>query len=304
MSILTTSEIREAIVKELRVAHDQIQIVTAYCKIPAVEFIDCNCTRDVPSKKLLVRFLLSDILQGATDFHLYDYCKQNGWQLYMRFDLHAKTYIFDRKRCIIGSANLTNNGLGLNFHGNYELSAIVDVLDDDLQKVDSLFNNAILMTDELNKAMREDFERAKATASRIPNPKWRNEITYKFNPPIDTLFTYDFPSVSKPILNTPETYDFLNCTNQITSMDDLRSAFRWSKSFLWLLNHLRECDNFTDYFGSITAALHNTLINDPKPYRKEVKLLLANLFSWIQSLGIEEICLDTPNHSQRVRLVS
>lgn len=56
------------------------------------------------------------------------------------------------------------------------------------------------------------------------------------------------------------------------------------------------------YFGSLTQELHNALVTDPKPYRKDVKQQLANLLSIIERLNMEEIVIDTPNNSQRVRL--
>ena len=48
--------------------------------------------------------------------------------------------------------------------------------------------------------------------------------------------------------------------------------------------------------------LHNTLVNDPKPYRKDVKELLANLLDWIKKLHFDEIVIEQPNHSQLVTL--
>ena len=57
------------------------------------------------------------------------------------------------------------------------------------------------------------------------------------------------------------------------------------------------------YFGQLTAELHDALVEDPKPYRKDVKTLLANLLAWTQALRMEEVVIDKPSHSQRVRLV-
>ena len=139
MSLLSTHEVKQKIIDEVSHASDNLQIISAFCKLPAIKFIDENISRPIKSKKLMVRFLLSDILHGATDFELFDYCKANGWQMYVRFDLHAKTYIFDRKRCILGSANLTSKGLGLSLHGNYELSSFATVDDSDLKKIVYLF---------------------------------------------------------------------------------------------------------------------------------------------------------------------
>ena len=79
--------------------------------------------------------------------------------------------------------------------------------------------------------------------------------------------------------------------------------FSETKCYLWLKEELKKKDNHELYFGEATALLHNVLLNDPKPYRKEVKDLLSNLLSWITALDCEEIVVDRPNHSQRIRLI-
>lgn len=302
MNLLTTSETKQKIASEVSAATEHLQIVSAYCKLSAVQFIDDCIKNTLQTKKLLVRFLLSDILQGATDFALYDYCKTHGWQMYVRFDLHAKTYIFDRKRCILGSANLTSKGLGLSLHGNYELSSFAEVDDSDLKKIDALFDNAILMTDEIYVAMKSDYETAQSNQTPSKTFKWNASIEQKFNPKIDLLFTYDFPGTAVPNFSDVNAFEFLEI-GYIPSQEELKQAFRWSKAFLWLYNYVSSCPDKTSYFGGVTAALHNTLVNDPKPYRKEVKDLLANTLGWVQALNIDYITIDVPNHSQRIRIL-
>ena len=301
MSLLSTHEVKQKIIDEVSRAADNLQIISAFCKLPAIKFIDENISRPIKQKKLMVRFLLSDILHGATDLELFDYCKANGWQMYVRFDLHAKTYIFDRKRCILGSANLTSKGLGLSLHGNYELSSFAEVDDSDLKKIDTLFDNAILMTDELYIAMKSDYEIAQSNQTSSKTFKWNPGIEQKFNPKIDLLFTYDFPSTSAPNFNDVNSFEFLEM-GYIPSQEELKQAFRWSKAFMWLYNYVSSCPDKTSYFGGVTAALHNTLVNDPKPYRKEVKDLLANTLGWIQFLNIDDVTIDVPNYSQRIRV--
>ena len=303
MSLLSTHEVKQKIVDEVSHATDNLQIISAFCKLSAIKFIDENISHPIKNKKLMVRFLLSDILHGATDFELFDYCKANGWQLYVRFDLHAKTYIFDRKRCILGSANLTSKGLGLSLHGNYELSSFAEVDDSDLKKIDTLFDNAILMTDELYVAMKSDYETAQSNQTPSKTFKWNASIEQKFNPKIDLLFTYDFPGTAVPNFSDVNAFEFLEI-GYIPSQEELKQAFRWSKAFLWLYNYVSSCPNKTSYFGGLTAALHNTLVNDPKPYRKEVKDLLANTLGWIQALNIDDVTVDIPNYSQRIRIDS
>lgn len=303
MSLLSTHEVKQKIIDEVSHASDNLQIISAFCKLQAIKFIDENISRPIKSKKLMVRFLLSDILNGATDFELYDYCKANGWQMYVRFDLHAKTFIFDRKRCILGSANLTSKGLGLSLHGNYELSSFATVDDSDLKKIDTLFDNAILMTDELYAEMKSDYGIAHNHQAPFKTFKWNTSIEQKFNPKFDLLFTYDFPSTPAPNFSDVNTFEFLEI-GYIPSQEELKQAFRWSKAYLWLQNYISSCPEKASYFGGVTEALHDTFVNDPKPYRKEVKDLLANLLGWIQALNMEDIAIDRPNHSQRIKLAN
>ena len=42
-------------------------------------------------------------------------------------NLHAKTYIFDRIRWIVGSANLTSRGIGLATDNNLERAILANV---------------------------------------------------------------------------------------------------------------------------------------------------------------------------------
>lgn len=56
------------------------------------------------------------------------------------------------------------------------------------------------------------------------------------------------------------------------------------------------------YFGELSQNLHNALISDPKPYRRDAKQMLANLLSLIEELGMDETVIDRPNYSQRVIL--
>jgi len=51
--------------------------------------------------------------------------------------------------------------------------------------------------------------------------------------------------------------------------------------------------------------LHSALLDDPTPYRSEVKVLVQNLFSWISIVGPKSAGIECvkPNHTQVLRLV-
>lgn len=304
MALLTTQETKEKIIDEVSQTKDSFQIISAFCKLNTVKnLIDKNIQNDISSKKLLVRFRLEDILSGVSDIELYEYCKQNGWDFYIRFDLHAKTYIFDKKRCILGSSNLTGRGLDFEINGNYELSDFVEIDKSDIDKIDVLFDNSLRVDDELYVQLKNEFEKVKSQITpntNLKNYTWSKEIYNNFIPNLKVLFSFNFPSTKYPILSNPESILFLDCQFPANE-ETIKECFLRSNCYLWLKKVLTENGNCL-YFGSIAKLLHDTLISDPKPYRKDVKEYLANLLNWIEYFDIDEIQIDRPNYSQRVTL--
>ena len=57
--------------------------------------------------------------------------------------------------------------------------------------------------------------------------------------------------------------------------------------------------------GDLQAQIQKFMTRSPKLiYRKDVKQLLNNLLSWIDDLSIDDLLVDRPNHSQRVRYIN
>ena len=71
---------------------------------------------------------------------------------------------------------------------------------------------------------------------------------------------------------------------------------------MWLLGTLQK-NKGCMYFGELSSCLHNSVVSDPKPYRKEIKVMLAKLLQLIEELEMDEIVIDRPNYSQRIKLV-
>lgn len=86
-------------------------------------------------------------------------------------------------------------------------------------------------------------------------------------------------------------------------INKFREMVRWSNAYLWLLEILKRNEGCL-YFGALSEKLHNALVSDPKPYRRDVKQMLTNLLSLCDQLGMEEIVIDRPNYSQRVKLIN
>ncbi|MBR1597388.1 MAG: hypothetical protein IJ661_00580 [Lachnospiraceae bacterium] len=298
MSILMANEIINTLAQELKCADKSIQIVTAYCKLKTIKYLNSNISCSVTDKRIMLRFQLQDIIKGSTDFGVLEYCIVNGWNVFIRFDLHAKTYIVDNKRGIIGSANATNRGLGLGGNGNLEIAVFSDIEEKDLVKIESLYDDAIFVDESIFNELRNNYQNTNLENVSGKTVKWNEKIQALFKPKIKSLFSYELPDEID--IKSENPLGYLTEGNVITE-DESRELFRWSNAYLWLLDTLEQNDGCL-YFGELSEKLHNALVSDPKPYRKDVKILLANLLKLVDRLNMDEVVIDRPNYSQRVRV--
>lgn len=304
MGIILSKEILAQLEHELSNTRDCVQVISAFCKLPALQYVEDRLNKSVISKKLLVRFTLSDILSGTTDASLYEFCKEKGWEMFVLFNLHAKTYIFDNKHCIIGSANMTSRGLNISSSANVEISgSFEEIEEEDLKKINALYASAIKVDDKVYSLMLRDMNNANKDNNDTESASWGDDITSMSNGKVEGLFSYEFPvsTISDELRSNQ--IEFLDISRCPDSMDDMRKAFINTRPYKWLVQILLESDDKELYFGALTAKLHDTLVNDPKPYRKDVKEHLANLLNWVDVLCEDNISIDRPNHSQRVRLI-
>ena len=298
MTVLLSNELFNSVKTELNNATFSVQIITAYCKESSFRILD-NCINDkVLEKRLLVRFRLDDIINGSTDFEIIGYAQSVGWKVYIRFDLHAKTYIVDNKRCLIGSANVTNSGFNIGKKGNIEMGSLINIDSEDIDKIENLFSDAILVDDIILKKMKTQLNSIKIL-DKNKDYNWDRSITKLFRPKIRTLFSYELPEDGS--LKENMYLPFLDITYD-GDVSKVKRVFRKSNVYLWLIKTLEDNEGYL-YFGALSQKLHNAIVTDPKPYRKEVKTMLSNLLEFIEFLNMEEIRIDRPNYSQRIKLI-
>lgn len=292
MAILLSNEIMNAVKQELKTATDSVQIITAYCKLGTIEQLNDVINKVVTDKRIMLRFRMDDILKGSTDFNVAEYCLNQGWDVYIRFDLHAKTYIIDNKRGVIGSANATKSGLSDGNNGNVEMGTLTDIEPKDKQKIEALYKDAIRVDRDLLAKMKKQIEEQK-TDEKVKAAKWNEDIYGLFIPTVDALFTHELPE--KDEYNVGDYIDFLEI--KYTNVDEVRDAFRKSRVYKWLTNELKK-NNGEMRFGAVSSALHDAIVNDPKPYRKDVKNMQIKLYSFIKTISIEELVIDKFNYSE------
>lgn len=268
--VLISNEVEKTLEVILPQCKSDVNVISGFCKVQTLKYVDGLVGNNV-KKRLLVRFLPSDISSGATDKEIYAYCKQNGWIMYVDHTIHAKTYIFDKIKCIIGSANLTNKGLGISDKSNKEASVCFELNDESYSKILTLYKDSVELTDEL-------YEYIVSHTSDEEVIK-HNKYVFK-EETIECLFPEDFPSGNEDLI------EFYNL-----------------RSFKWLVQFLELKDNKTSYFGEITAGIHDAFVKDPRPFRKDIKQHLVDLLYSIKRLNITEIEITRPNHSEVVKLI-
>lgn len=270
VNIVLSDELKDVLKTEVQRCNKEINIVTGFCKKSTLEFLN-SFAIDGIKKRLLVRFLPSDISSGATDKEIYDYAKQNGWQLFIDPTIHAKTYIFDHIKCVLGSANTTNRGVGLAQNSNTEASAYFSITEEQYEKIITLYRNAILLTDEIYDRIINACDDEKVI-QHVKKIKIIDEI--------NCLMSEDFPTME-------------------TDKIELYSL----RSYKWLVSTLHESVNKEMYFGELSQSLHSVFIKDPRPYRKDIKAYLKELLNCIERNSVEKIIIDRPNYSQRIRIL-
>jgi hypothetical protein len=293
--IVHTEDIFPYLEEKLKTIESELLIVSAFVKVPALERIDGILNGKEMVKKLLVRFRKEDIVYGSTDLHLYEYCQQNGWDLYINFDLHSKIFVFDKTDFIIGSANVTLAGLGLSKKSNIETVCSGSLTLEEMGKIDRFYLESRTLDQELLMKMRGQLQEKTFLKDK---DLWSRDITDNNKKSPEQLWVSEMIfSLSPNDMNSKDRVLLGVTVNEIGNISFIKEKFRESKCFRWLLGAIKE----EIYFGELTKKLHEALIDNPSPYRKEVKQLLSNLLNWVNELKIEEISIDKPNVSQRIK---
>ena len=287
---------------------ERADICSAYIRSEAFRYFFDDLFEAKTKIRVLARWTLGDLLAQASDLATYELCRSKNIDFYIKQDFHGKLYDLAPNGVLIGSFNLTNRGFSISREGNDEAGVLIENNKGSRDYFENLFANARLVDDKLFEKLAEFISANKDL--KLATTSWPDEILELIVPSVS-------PFDGKILVNeclASNFQDFINSSSaarshdlSLLSIDEedatdlsvIRSCFKNSKIFRWFYAALRSQEGEV-YFGKATALLHDQLFDDPKPYRQEVKGLLVNLLSWIEGLGLEEIRIDRPNHSQRI----
>jgi len=287
-----------------------VALCSAYLRGQALETLLAARTPGLGGR-VLVRWQLADLLAGASDLQAFQVAKAAGLQLLIRLDFHGKVFCVPGRGILVGSANATLSGLGLRSQSNEEVCTLIPAAPENLAHIEHLFAGAVLV-DELLFA---EISEAVQAASRIEGPagsaEWPASLLSKLqvSPAVDHLFASEC-LWSAPQLTSGGSIDLLDVhdrqllglSQSTVTLGDATYKLQQTKIFRWLRQHLERAGG-PQFFGALSGALHDSLLDDPTPYRLEVKVMLQHLLAWVELLPATGVIVDRPQYSQRVRLL-
>lgn len=305
--ILNSVQLQKYFRECLKHCKNEIIVCSAFITMIGIDWFYKNLDNKKVKCRVISRWDRGDLLSKVSDIEVYNYCKKLGWSFEIIENLHAKFYLMDKKDLISGSLNLTGKGFGLVPISNKEFGNYFEALDEDLKNINIFLDDTIIITDEIFNEYKKYLEDNKDfVIQKLPDlPKkikklkekkltklWVND--FLFNEPEKLLNNYK--KIPDDLVHDKSLLNINNLDN--VSLEIIKSNFVNLDLYKWFIKEIKNKDNKSFSFGELSALIHNSLFDDPKPYRKEIKSLQANFIKFLEVLKFENIKVERPNYSQ------
>lgn len=283
--LLTEHELQELLPHVVSNASFSITIASAFLKKDVLAWLSKYVPKNV-TVRVLSRWRKEDLLGGSSDLDVYDICRTNGWKFLIDQKLHAKVIMVDHSCLIIGSSNYTKNGLGFNQNSNLELNIKVIPNENEVARIDNFLINAYELDDATYATMSEELKSSDTNAVNFS--EWSKSILFKFNTFAEKLWISECLTLSPQEFSDLPQHVWHNDKALWGANEPSAHIAKQMRVFNWLDNELsKEVRVFN--FGELSSLLHSSIINDPSPYRKEIKECVAALFDWVEELNLYKI---------------
>lgn len=309
-NILGTEAFRDLLGQSLEKAKDEIIILSAYVKKIGVEWLIEKLSKKEINCTIISRWDKGDLAQGSSDIDCYELCKINKWQFKILKDLHAKIMLVDKKDLFIGSPNLTGHGMSLIPVSNKEMGVKLEATSSDMKIIKNLNEEAILVDDQIYKELKLWKENLPET-KKIKFPDFPDSLKSKFTENLDKIWVHNFPWCSAEELfknkkndeNFQHDLELFGLEKNNLEKEIIKKNILNSKIYHWLINQINKQEKKELYFGNLSSIIHESLLDDPRPYRQDIKTLQSNLYSYIKNFLLEKFIIDVPKErSERIRL--
>jgi hypothetical protein len=259
---------------------------------------------------------MADIASGVSDPEVFEVCQERDITLKVHSRIHAKVYSWDLETGLLGSANLTDSGMGMSQNPNVEvLSKRINLPTETQLKLRKAENEAKLVTVD-------DYERVTEylKESDIQEPDYED---------IDLGREPEFLVSQLPMTENPDLLiDVLasDCDKKLEEMPDeeLRcvlhdiATFNLNESRGQSRERVSEAvgQNFEDhpfikliidnmdpyiYFGEMKELVQNECNDVPTPTRRDLTYNIQVLYDWFVQVSPDRFEHDVPgSHSERL----
>ena len=313
-SLLGTEAFRNLLGEALKNAKKSVVVLSAYITSTGIKWLEEQLLNKNIKCTVVTRWNKKDLAQGSSDLDCYDLAKKNNWHFKVLEDLHAKVMLVDDEILFLGSPNLTGAGMSLIPVSNKEIGIKIKPIDKDLHTINQLIEDATEINDEII----EELKKWLKTVPKIEKPKipdFPESVKESFKEKFNKLWVHNFPwSDIQTLLENPNKNDQdiihdLELFGAVSAdkneiEKEIKDNFLKSKIFNWLISKLKNSENQEIYFGSLSSIIHDSLLDDPTPYRQDVKKLQVNLYSFLKYYKPNNIIIDIPKtRSERIKLV-
>jgi hypothetical protein len=296
-SLLQNREYLEVLEQSLRSSQTEVLIVSAYLRSEVLQW-----ARDKIPKFVLVnivtRWAPQDLVFGASDLEAYEIARKERWGFYIDQDLHAKAVLVDSGMLFLGSANFTSRGIHLLGSGNNELGMQVQASNNEADKIKRYVTNSYKLIMPMYMEMKLHIDNLDKSAKK--EVSWPVEITSCITPLVDSLWVDEcFHCSPDEFFSDRKSRNIEHDCQMLGTDKPNLELIKQIKMMKWLDNVVRESNKENLTFGYITKRLHDSILTDPKPFRKNVKVLVKNMFDWVIYYDLYEI--ESFNHTTSLK---
>jgi len=206
-----TSPWEKDFIQLLKDTDRRVQLASPFIKSSVAKLIIKNVPSNVKID-YLNSFKLASFHRGASDLEALNVLRKRGARLKSHHQLHAKVFIFDNKKAIVTSGNLTRGGLV----NNYEYGLLIE----DRKLTDRIaedYRNIFTDKEMTNSITKGVLEKADAILALVPREK-RPRIPVKGKELFEEAEVTDrFEGGVEPVLSTLKgwTRDVFNALNEM-----------------------------------------------------------------------------------------
>lgn len=294
---------------------NEITLFSAYIKTE--QLIKLDALKKI--KRIIVRWEIRDLHQGASDLELFEYCSKNNIALFRNTRIHLKCLLNEKDQVFSGSANISARGIGeKDDFFNYELNSISDKI----EFVDNVYLDRIISESKL--VTYELYDKLKSVINSLENYE-KQDDRYKELDINSEKKKNDFFLISElPTYNEiDQLYDKALNINLISDIDrkcishdiatygvdlemsksdfynKLKTTINSHPFILALKNEIMNSQRQFMLYGSVVRWITENTTTVPTPISWELKekQVVNTLYKWICFFD-EKFTVERPRHSE------